>query len=103
MKQQFDSNQRVVFMRDRGRVTIPAPLREKYDLEEGSELILAEEEGRLVLYPRKEERVEELLDQIGEALKERGITLEELLKESEQIRLEIFKESYPELAKKYDL
>ena len=93
------SNRSVVFMRDRGRVTIPAPLREKYGLEEGSELILAEEEGRLILYPSREQRVEKLLDRIGKALIERGITLEELLKDGEQIRLEVFKETYPELAK----
>ena len=55
------SNQSVVFMRDRGRVTIPASLREKYAFKEGSELILAEEEGRLVLYPSREQRVEEFL------------------------------------------
>lgn len=97
------TNQRVVFMRDRGRVTIPASLREKYGLEEGTELILAEEEDRLVLYPRREERLETLLDQIGQALEERGITLKELLEEGEEIRVEIFKERYPELAKKYDL
>ena len=96
-------SQRVVFMRDKGRVTIPATVREKYGLEEGSELILAEEENRLILYPRREEQVQELLDQIGKALKDRGITLEELLKDSEQIRLEVFKERYPELAQRYDL
>ena len=64
------SNQRVVFMRDRGRVTIPVTVRERFGLEEGSELILTEEENRLILYPRGEARLEELLDQTGTALKE---------------------------------
>lgn len=96
-------SRRVVRVRDRGRVTIPAPLRDKYNLEEGTELVLLEEDDRLVIYPRRWERVEELLDQIGEGLKERGITLKEILEDGERIREEIFRERYPELAEKYGL
>ena len=43
-------DQQVVFLRDRGRVTIPASVREEYGLEEGTALILAKEKDRLVLY-----------------------------------------------------
>ncbi len=96
-------DQQVVFVRDRGRVTIPASVREEYGLEEGTALILAKEKDRLVLYPSREEYVEALLDQVGRALKERGITLKELLEDGEEIREEVFRERYPELAKKYDL
>jgi len=96
-------SRRIVRMRDRGRITIPAPLRDKYDLEEGTELVLIEEEDRLVLYPRRWERAEEVLDQIGEALKERGITLKEVLGDNEAIREEIFRERDPEFAEKYGL
>ena len=96
-------DQQVVFIRDRGRVTIPASVREEYGLEEGTALILAKEKDRLVLYPSGEEYVEALLDQVGHALKERGITLKELLEDGEEIREEVFRERYPELAEKYDL
>jgi hypothetical protein len=57
----------------------------------------------LILYPRAEEQVEELPDQIGKILKDRGITLKELLKGSEQMRLEVVKERYAEVAQEYDL
>ena len=96
-------NRQVVFVRDRGRVTIPASVREEYGLEEGTALILAAEEDRLVLYLDTEQYVEALLDQIGDALTERGITLKELLEDGEEIREEVFRRRYPELAKKYDL
>ncbi len=96
-------DQQVVFLRDRGRVTIPASVREEYGLEEGTALILAKEKDRLVLYLSREEYVEALLDQVGRALKERGITLKELLEDGEEIREEVFRERYPELARKYDL
>ena len=96
-------DQQVVFVRDRGRVTIPASVREEYGLEEGTALILAREKDRLVLYPSKEEYVEALLDQVGQALKERGIGLKELLEDGEDIREEVFRERYPDLAKEYDL
>lgn len=96
-------SRRVVRVRDKGRVTIPAPLRDKYNLEEGTELVLLEEEDRLVMYPRRWEKVEDLLDQMGEMLKERGITLKDILEDGEAIREEIFRERYPELAEKYDL
>ena len=96
-------DQQVVFVRDRGRVTIPASVREEYGLEEGTALILAKEKDRLVLYPSREEYVAVLLDQVGHALKERGITLKELLEDGDEIREEVFRERYPELAEKYDL
>ncbi len=35
-----------------------------------------------------------LLDQIGEELKKRGIALEQLIQDSEQVRQEIFQERY---------
>jgi len=57
----------------------------------------------LILYPRAEEQVEELPDQIGKILKDRGITLKELLKGSEQMRLEVVKERYAEVAQEYGL
>jgi AbrB family looped-hinge helix DNA binding protein len=71
----------VVFVRGRGRLTIPAAVRERYALEEGAALVLVEEEDRLVLYPSQEEYVEAVLDRVGTALKERGLTLKEVLDE----------------------
>jgi len=96
-------DQQIVIVRDRGRVTIPAAVREQYGLEEGTALILTKEKDRLVLYPSREEYVEALLDQVSHALRERGVSLEDLLEDEEEIRKEVFRERYPDLAKKYDL
>jgi AbrB family looped-hinge helix DNA binding protein len=98
MNRQFYGTKRhVVFVRDRGRVTIPAAVRARYGLEEGTALVLAEEDDRLVLYPSHEEYVEAVLDRIGTALKERGLTLKEVLAQDEEIRTELLRESYPDL------
>ncbi len=104
MDQQFYGTKRhVVFVRGRGRVTIPAAVRERYGLDEGSALVLAEEEGRLVLYSSHEAYVEAVLDRVGTALKEQGLTLEEVLEQDEEVRRELLQEGYPELAEEYEL
>ncbi len=84
----YGTRRHVVFLRGRGRVTIPAAVRERYDLEEGTALVLVEEEDRLALYPSQEEYVEAVLDRVGTALKERGLTLKEVLEEGEGERAE---------------
>ncbi len=50
----------------------------------------AREKDRLVLCPSREAYVEALLDRVGHALKERSITLKELLDDGEEIREEVF-------------
>ncbi len=80
-RQFYGTRRHVVFVRDRGRVTIPAAVRERYGLEKGTALILAEAENRLVLFVSHEGYVEAVLDHIGSALKEQGLTVEEVLEE----------------------
>jgi AbrB family looped-hinge helix DNA binding protein len=83
-RQFYGTRRHVVFVRDRGRVTIPAAVRERYGLEKGTALILAEAEDRLVLFVSHEEYVEAVLDRIGSALKEQGLTVEDVLEEREE-------------------
>jgi len=92
-----EKQERVVLVRDKGRITIPASWRERYGLEEGSEVVLVAEEDRLVLYPRRAQRLEQVLDELKEALEGRGITLEELLEESRRDRERAFRELYGNL------
>ena len=89
-----EKQERIVLVRDKGRITIPASWREKYGLEEGSEVVLVAEEDRLVLYPRRAQWLEQLLDELREALEGLGITLEELVEESRQDRERAFREMY---------
>jgi len=102
-RQFYGSKRHVVFVRGRGRVTIPAAVRERYGLEEGTALVLAEQEDRLVLFTSHETYVEAVLDRISAALKEQDLTLEEVLEEDEEARAELFRERCPELAEEYGL
>jgi len=90
----IEKQERIVLVRDKGRITIPASWRERYGLEEGSEVMLVAEEGRLVLYPRRGQRLEQLLDEVKEALQSRGITLEDLLEGSRHDRERAFREMH---------
>jgi len=89
--------ERIVLVRDKGRITIPASWRDRYGLSEGSEVLLVAEEDRLVLYPRRVQQLEGLLDRIASALEEKGVTLNELLEGSAEMRAGSFKKKYPRL------
>jgi len=96
-----EKQERIVLVRDKGRITIPAPWRDRYGLSEGSEVVLVAEEDRLVLYPRRVQQLEGLLDRIASALEEKGITLNELLEGSAEVRAESFKRKYPGLGSEH--
>jgi AbrB family looped-hinge helix DNA binding protein len=89
-------DERIVLVRDKGRITIPAALRDRYGMTEGSEVVLIAEEDRLVLYPRRVQQVEALLDEIADALRAKGITLKELLSDSRAMRAEALRKQHPE-------
>jgi hypothetical protein len=52
-----------------------------------------ETEDSALISPR-EAQVMSLLDEIGDALKQKGLTLEELLESGQEIREEIYQEKY---------
>ena len=62
-------------------------------MEEGGIVALIEEEDGLKISPR-EATVMGALDRLGEILKEKGITLEELMESGREIRGQIAKEEY---------
>ena len=97
----IEKGERIVLVRDKGRVTIPASWRDRYGLSEGSEVLLVAEEDRLVLYPRRVQQLEGLLERIASALVEKGLTLTELLEGSAEMRAGSFKEKYPSLGSGY--
>jgi AbrB family looped-hinge helix DNA binding protein len=53
---------RRVVISSRGRVTIPAQLRKKLDLNPGTHVIRSKEKGKLVLTPLTTRRVREVRD-----------------------------------------
>jgi len=84
---------RMYRIQENGQVTLPADWREKHGLKKGDIVMFVEtDEGLLIsLRPTIAMRA---LDEIGEGLKEQGITLEEMIESGREIRQEIYNEKY---------
>ena len=67
-----------VQLAQRGQMTIPKSLRERYNLQTGDTLTLLDLDGVFVLSPRQAQ-VDQLADQIGTKLIDQGETLESML------------------------
>jgi AbrB family looped-hinge helix DNA binding protein len=77
----------------RGQVTIPVEMRRKLGIQEGGVVAFIETKDGVLISPR-EVLAMETLDRIGKALKEQGITLEELIESGREIRGQIVQEEY---------
>lgn len=77
----------------RGQVTIPVELRRKLGIEAGGVVAFIETEDGILISPR-EVLAMDALDRIGEALKEQGITLEELIESGRDSRGRMVEEEY---------
>ena len=80
-------------IQESGSVTLPAEFRKRYGLKPGDEISFVETEDGLLISPR-EALLNKLLDEIGDDLRERGITLEELMESGREIRGQLLKEHY---------
>lgn len=80
-------------VQQRGQVTIPIELRRKLGIEEGGVVAFIETENGVLISPR-EVLAMDALDQIGKALKDQDISLEELIESGRGIREEMVKEEY---------
>ena len=83
----------IVRVQEKGQVTIPQEIREKLDLKKGDMVTFVETDAGVVIKPA-EVVVSDALDEIGRALKEKGISLEELLDRGREIRGELVEEEY---------
>ena len=81
-------------IRKKGSLTLPAELREKYDLDEGDVFTLIDlGEGSFLLTPRLSQ-VNRLGDRVAEILKEEGVSQEELLNALDEERQRYYREHY---------
>jgi AbrB family looped-hinge helix DNA binding protein len=80
-------------IRENGQVTLPIEFRKKYGLKKGDVVFIKETPDGLVINAR-EAQVMNALDEIDEALRSKGITLDELLESSQELREEIAREKY---------
>lgn len=76
-----------------GQIIIHAEWLEKNGIEPGNELVAIEDERGLLVLPREAVAML-LLDRIGDELKAKGVTLEELMESGEEIRQQIYNEGY---------
>jgi len=82
-----------VRVQERGQVTIPKEIRERLDLKKGDLVTFVETEEGVMIKPA-EIVVSAALDEIGAALKARGISLDELMERGREIRGEILEEDF---------
>lgn len=77
----------------KGQVTIPIEIRDRLGIQEGDLVAFVEtEEG--VLITRQEVVAMKLLNQIGHALKEKGVDLDELIESGRDMRADFIREKY---------
>lgn len=82
-----------VRVQERGQVTIPKEIRKRLDLKKGDLVTFVETEQGVIIKPA-EVVVSAALDEIGEALKEKGLSLEALMERGREIRGELIEGEY---------
>ncbi len=80
-------------VQEKGQVTIPAEIRKKLGLRKGDLVSFVETDKGVVIKPA-EVIVTDALDEIGQALKARGITLEQLIDRGREIRGPLIEKEY---------
>lgn len=76
---------KVSVIQENGQVTLPAEFRKQYGLKRGDIVVFRQTEEGLLINPTQTLAVK-LLDEIGEALKEQGVSLEDLIESSHSAR-----------------
>jgi len=82
---------KLVRVQEKGQVTLPADLRRKLGLKKG-DLVAIEETKEGLLITSQEVIAMKALDRVGEALRKRGLSLEELMESGREIRSQIIEE-----------
>lgn len=82
-----------VRVQEKGQITIPTKFRKKLNLRKGDLVTFVETKEGLVIKPAKV-LLTEALDEIGKALKEDGITLEQWIERGREIRGKLLEEMY---------
>ena len=80
-------------VQEKGQVTIPSEIRKKLGLKKGDLVAFVETEQGVLISPQ-EVIAAEALDQIGQILREKGLTLEELIDSGREIRGELVEDEY---------
>lgn len=80
-------------IQENGQITLPKEFRRRFGLKKGDIVVFKETNEGLLISPR-EMLAFHLIDELGDALKKKGISLEDLIESGREIRQEIFDEKY---------
>ena len=84
---------KLVRMQEKGQVTTPQEIRKKLGLKRG-DLVAVMETPEGVFITPQEVLATKALDQIGDILKEKGLSLEEVISSGRELRADILQETY---------
>ena len=84
---------KLVRVQEKGQVTLPVELRRKLGLKKGDLVGIEETEEGLLITPQ-EVIAMKALNRVGEALRGRGLSLEELIESGRDIRGQMIEEQY---------
>jgi AbrB family looped-hinge helix DNA binding protein len=84
---------KLVRVQEKGQVTLPADVRRSFGLKKGDLVSVIQTEEGILIAPQQV-IANRLLDQIGETLREKGLTLDELIESGREIRGTIVQEKY---------
>jgi AbrB family looped-hinge helix DNA binding protein len=87
---------KLVRVQEKGQVTLPAAIRKRLGLKKG-DYVAVEETPEGVLITTRAIAAIRALDNIGQALKEQGLTLEDMIESGQEIREELYRERYGHL------
>ena len=82
-----------VRVQEKGQVTIPREIREKLKLKKGDLVTFVETSEGVLILP-VEMVASQAMDRIGKVLRERGISLDEMVERSREARQDIIREEY---------
>lgn len=82
-----------ILMRQRGTITLPIELRQKYDFDEGTAFTIVDLGGTIILIPRAT-IVPQLTAEIEKIREEAGVSLEELFAGLREEREQYYQEKY---------
>lgn len=87
------SERKLVRVQEKGQVTLPAEIRKRLGLKKGNLGAVVETRDGVLITPQ-DVIVQRALGQIGAALRERGLTLEELIEAGREERNRLIEEQY---------
>jgi antitoxin PrlF len=87
------NDRKFVRMQEKGQVTIPTEIRKKLGLKRGDLVAVVETPDGVFITPQQVVAAK-ALDSIGNILKEKGLSLEEVISSGRELRTDLLKETY---------